>query len=185
MNTVELFLLSVGLAMDAFSASVCEGISMKKINRMGAFLTALFFGLFQAGMPLVGYFLGSRFSEITTAYDHWIAFILLGVIGGKMIWEAFHPEESDNKEYTFNLKEIIILSVATSIDALAVGIVFSAQKNNILVSVLMIGIVTFILSLAGVIIGNRFGGKYGSKAEVTGGIVLIFIGVKILVQSIF
>ncbi|MDE6781235.1 MAG: manganese efflux pump MntP family protein [Ruminococcus sp.] len=185
MNTVELLLLSAGLAMDAFSASVCEGIRMKKINHMGAFLTALFFGIFQAGMPLAGYFLGKRFSEITSAYDHWIAFILLGIIGGKMVWEAFHPEENENKEYTFNLKEIIILSVATSIDALAVGIVFSAQKTNILFSVLVIGAVTFLLSLSGVVIGNRFGGRYGSKAETAGGIVLIFIGVKLLVQGIF
>lgn len=184
MNIAELFLLSVGLAMDAFSASVCEGVRMKKINRMGAVLTALFFGIFQAGMPLIGYFLGSRFSEITTAYDHWIAFVLLGVIGGKMLWEAFHPETENEKAYTFNLKEIIVLSVATSIDALAVGIVFSAQKTNILFSVSAIGIVTFLLSLAGVVIGNRFGEKYGNKAEVAGGIVLIFIGVKLLLQDI-
>lgn len=184
MNIAELFLLSVGLAMDAFSASVCEGVRMKKINSMGAVLTALFFGIFQAGMPLIGYFLGSRFSEITTAYDHWIAFVLLGVIGGKMLWEAFHPETDNEKAYTFNLKEIIVLSVATSIDALAVGIVFSAQKTNILFSVSAIGIVTFLLSLAGVVIGNRFGEKYGNKAEVAGGIVLIFIGVKLLLQDI-
>ena len=184
MNIAELFLLSVGLAMDAFSASVCEGVRMKKINRMGAVLTALFFGIFQAGMPLIGFFLGSRFSEITTAYDHWIAFVLLGVIGGKMLWEAFHPETENEKAYTFNLKEIIVLSVATSIDALAVGIVFSAQKTNILFSVSAIGIVTFLLSLAGVVIGNRFGEKYGNKAEVAGGIVLIFIGVKLLLQDI-
>lgn len=184
MSTAELFLLSVGLAADAFSASVCEGIKMKKINHIGAVMTALFFGIFQAGMPLVGYFLGNRFSEITAAYDGWIAFILLGIIGGKMIWEAFHPEKSDRKDYTFNLKEIIILSVATSIDALAVGIVFVAQKTNILFSVSVIGIVTFVLSLVGVLTGNRFGGKYGNKAEIAGGCVLVFIGVKLLLQDI-
>ncbi len=184
MNIVELFLLSVGLAMDAFSASVCEGVRMKKINRMGAILTALFFGIFQAGMPLLGYFFGSRFSEVTSAYDHWIAFILLGIIGGKMLWEAFHPDEENEKAYTFNLREIIILSVATSIDALAVGIVFSAQKTNIFFSVAVIGAVTFLLSLFGVVIGNRFGKKYGNKAEIVGGAVLIFIGVKLLLQDI-
>lgn len=184
MNIIELLLLSVGLAADAFSASVCEGVRMKKINRKGTILTALFFGIFQAGMPLMGYFLGSRFSEITSAYDHWIAFILLGIIGGKMVWEAFHPEENGEKSYSFNLKEIIILSVATSIDALAVGIVFSVQKTSILFSVAVIGAVTFALSLAGVVIGNRFGSKYGKKAEVAGGLVLIFIGVKLLLQDI-
>ncbi|MCM1507139.1 MAG: manganese efflux pump MntP family protein [Ruminococcus flavefaciens] len=184
MGTTELLLLSVGLAADAFSASVCEGIKMKKINRAGMVLTALFFGVFQAGMPLVGYFLGSRFSEITSAYDHWIAFILLGIIGGKMIWESFHPEKNDDKAYIFNLKEIIVLSVATSIDAMAVGIVFSAQKTSILFSVSVIGAVTFVLSLAGVVIGNRFGGKYGNKAELVGGAVLVFIGLKLLLQDI-
>lgn len=184
MNISELFLLAVGLSADAFSASVCEGVRMKKINRMGAVLTALFFGMFQAGMPLMGYFLGSRFSEVTSAYDHWIAFVLLGVIGGKMVWEAFHPEQNNEKTYNFSLKEIVVLSIATSIDALAVGIVFSAQKTNILFSVSIIGIVTFLLSLGGVVIGNRFGEKYGNKAEAVGGIVLIFIGVKLLLQDI-
>lgn len=184
MNIIELLLLSVGLSADAFSASVCEGIRMKKINRTGAFMTALFFGIFQAGMPLVGYFLGNRFSEVTTAYDHWIAFILLGIIGGKMVWEAFHPEKNNEKSYSFSLREILVLSVATSIDALAVGIVFSAQKTNILLSVSAIGIVTFCLSLVGVVMGNRFGGKYGKKAEIAGGTVLVFIGVKLLLQDI-
>ena len=184
MNNIELILLSVGLAMDAFSASVCEGIRMKKINYTGAFFTALFFGMFQAVMPLLGYFLGSRFSEITSTYDHWIAFILLGIIGGKMIFECFHPEENNKNTYCFNLKDIIILSIATSIDALAVGIVFSAQKTNIIFSVSVIGIITFLLSFSGVILGNRFSKKYGNKAEIIGGIVLIFIGVKLLLQDI-
>lgn len=184
MGIAELLLLSVGLATDAFSASVCEGIRMKRINRAGAFFTALFFGVFQAGMPLFGYFLGSRFADVTARYDHWIAFILLGIIGGKMLWESFCPETRDGKEYKFSLKDILILSVATSIDAMAVGIVFSAKKTNILFSVMSIGVVTFILSFAGVIIGNRFGGKYGTKAETAGGIVLIFIGLKLLLQDI-
>lgn len=185
MSIAELLLLSVGLASDAFSVAVCEGIRMKKINRAGAFLTALFFGAFQAGMPLAGYFLGGRFSDVTARYDHWIAFILLGIIGGKMLWESFRPENDGAKEYKFSLKDIIILSIATSIDAMAVGIVFSAKKTNILFPVASIGIVTFILSLAGVITGNRFGGKYGTKAETAGGIILIFIGLKLLFQDVF
>ncbi|MCM1314557.1 MAG: manganese efflux pump MntP family protein [Ruminococcus sp.] len=182
MNLTELFLLAVGLAADAFSAAVCQGIRMKKINLAGALLTALFFGVFQAGMPLIGCFLGNRFAEVTARYDHWIAFILLGITGGKMIWEAFSPEESSDGEYTFSLKDIFMLSLATSIDAMAIGVVFSAQKTDIFLSVSVIGIVTFLLSLAGVFIGNRFGSKYGKGAEITGGAVLIFIGLKLFLN---
>ncbi|MDE6092333.1 MAG: manganese efflux pump MntP family protein, partial [Ruminococcus sp.] len=114
MNTAELLLLSAGLAADAFSASVCEGLKMKKINRAGAFLTALFFGVFQAFMPLGGYFLGKRFADITTAFDHWIAFILLGIIGGKMLIESFRPENTEKTVYHISFKELVLLSVATS-----------------------------------------------------------------------
>lgn len=184
MGAAELLLLSAGLASDAFSVAVCEGIRMKKIDCAGAFFTALFFGVFQAVMPLFGYFLGGRFAEVTARYDHWIAFILLGIIGGKMLWEAFEPETESKNEYRFNLKDIIVLAVATSIDAMAVGIVFSAKQTDILLPVAAIGTVTFILSLAGVIIGNLSGGKYGKKAEIAGGIVLVFIGLKLLLQDI-
>ncbi len=184
MNTAELLLLSAGLATDAFSASVCEGLKMKKINRCGTFLTALFFGVFQALMPLGGYFLGKRFSDVTARFDHWIAFILLGIIGGKMLIESFGKENTENDVYRINIRELTLLSVATSIDAMAVGIVFSAQHSDIVLSVSVIGIVTFLLSLVGVIIGNRFGSRWGNKAETVGGIVLIIIGAKLFLEGI-
>ncbi len=184
MNTTELLLLSAGLAADAFSASVCEGLKMKKPERLGTFLTALFFGVFQAVMPLVGYFLGKRFAGVTTAFDHWIAFILLGIIGGKMLAESFHTENTEETVYRINLRELAVLSVATSIDAMAVGIVFSAQQTDIVLSVSVIGTVTFLLSLAGVIIGNRFGSRFGTKAGAVGGIVLIILGIKLFLEGI-
>ncbi|MDE5619397.1 MAG: manganese efflux pump MntP family protein [Ruminococcus sp.] len=184
MNTAELLLLSAGLAADAFSASVCEGLKMKKINLSGAFLTSLFFGVFQALMPLGGYFLGKRFSDVTARFDHWIAFILLGIIGGKMLVESFGNENTEDAVYRINIRELTLLSVATSIDAMAVGIVFSAQNSDIVFSVSVIGIVTFLLSLVGVIIGNRFGSRYGKKAGIVGGVVLIMIGVKLFLEGI-
>ncbi len=184
MNMTELLLLSAGLSADAFSASVCEGFKMKKPDRFGTFLTALFFGVFQAVMPLIGYFLAKRFSDVTTAFDHWIAFILLGIIGGKMFVESFHTESTEEKVYRINIRELILLAVATSIDAMAVGIVFSAQQSDIVFSVSVIGTVTFLLSLLGVIIGNRFGGRLGTKAEAVGGIVLIILGVKLFLEGI-
>ncbi len=184
MNTAELLLLSAGLAADAFSASVCEGLKMKKINRAGAFLTALFFGVFQAFMPLGGYFLGKRFAGITTAFDHWIAFILLGIIGGKMLIESFRPENTEKTVYRISFKELVLLSVATSIDAMAVGIIFSAQQSDIILSVSVIGVVTFLFSLVGVIIGSRIGSRCGTKAGAVGGIVLILIGIKLFLEGI-
>lgn len=184
MNNIELILLSIGLAMDAFSASVCEGIKMKKINYAGALCTALFFGTFQAIMPLLGYFFGNRFYGIASAYDHWIAFTLLGIIGIKMISESFSTKKSYENTYYFNLKNIILLSIATSIDALAVGIVFSVQKTNITFSVSVIGIITSLLSFSGIAIGNHFSKKYENKAEIIGGTVLILIGIKLLLQDI-
>ncbi len=183
MNTAELLFLALGLATDAFSASVCEGLKMKKTNYTGAFVTALFFSVFQAFMPLVGYFFGVRFADVTSAFENWIAFILLVIIGGKMIIESFDNEDTDKTEYRINLKEITMLAVATSIDAMAVGIVFSAQKTNILTSVAVIGAVTFVLSLGGVSVGKRFGGRFGKKAEIFGGAVLIIIGVKLFVEG--
>ncbi|MDE5772631.1 MAG: manganese efflux pump MntP family protein [Ruminococcus sp.] len=184
MNTAELLLISAGLAADAFSASVCEGLKMKKINRSGTFLTALFFGVFQALMPLGGYFLGKRFSDVTERFDHWIAFILLGIIGGKMLFESFGTENTEDTVYRINLRELALLAVATSIDAMAVGIVFSAQHSDIVLSVSVIGTVTFLLSLFGVIIGNRFGSHCGKKAGAVGGTVLILIGIKLFIEGI-
>ncbi len=186
MGIAELLLLSLGLAMDAFSVSVCKGLSMKKLNMKGGVITALFFGVFQGIMPVIGYFLGSRFEKIISSYSHWISFGLLAFIGGKMILEACkHDENEENdKEYKLDLKELFILAIATSIDALAVGIVFAAEKTNLIFSVSVIGIITFILSLLGVFIGHKFGSKYEKKAEFAGGTVLVLIGVKLLLEGL-
>lgn len=186
MGIAELILVSLGLAMDAFSVSVCKGLSMKKINYKGAAVTALFFGVFQGIMPLIGYFFGSSFEQFISSFSHWIAFILLGFIGGKMIYEVIKggDEESVSSEYKLDIKELFILAIATSIDALAVGVIFAAQKTNLILSVSVIAGITFAVCLAGVIIGNRFGSKYEKKAELAGGIVLVIIGVKLLVDGL-
>ena len=186
MGITELLLLSLGLAMDAFSVSVCKGLSMKKIDYKGAAVTALFFGVFQGLMPLIGYFLGSRFEKFISSYSHWIAFILLGFIGGKMIYEVIKggDDESVGSEYMLDIKELFILAIATSIDALAVGVIFAAQKTNLLLSVSVIAAITFVVCLAGVVIGNRFGSRYEKKAELAGGIVLVIIGVKLLIDGL-
>lgn len=184
MGIIGLLLLSVGLAMDAFSVAVCKGLSMKKLNVRSGFIIALFFGVFQGLMPLAGYFLGSRFSGYIDSVSHWVAFILLGIIGGKMIWEAFHDEENDTEtEYKLALGELIVLSVATSIDALAVGIVFAAEKVNIILSVIMIAVITFAISFSGVVIGNKFGSRFEKKAEIAGGAILVLIGLKMLLEG--
>lgn len=185
MGITELLLISVGLAMDAFSVSVCKGLSMKKLDLKGGVITALFFGVFQAFMPVIGYFLGSRFADFISSFSHWVSFGLLAVIGGKMMIEAIKggDDESEN-EYRLNIKELFVLAVATSIDALAVGIVFAAEKTPVITSVTIIGAVTFLLSLAGVYIGHRFGSKYEKKAELAGGAILIIIGVKLLLEGL-
>ena len=185
MGITELLLISVGLAMDAFSVSVCKGLSMKKLDLKGGVITALFFGAFQAFMPVIGYFLGSRFADFISSFSHWVSFGLLAVIGGKMMIEAIKggDDESEN-EYRLNIKELFVLAVATSIDALAVGIVFAAEKTPVITSVTIIGAVTFLLSLAGVYIGHRFGSKYEKKAEHAGGAILIIIGVKLLLDGL-
>ncbi|MCM1133067.1 MAG: manganese efflux pump MntP family protein [Ruminococcus flavefaciens] len=186
MGITELVLIALGLAMDAFSVSVCKGLSMKKIDCKGAFVTALFFGIFQSGMPLIGYFLGSRFESFISTYSHWIAFILLGFIGGKMIYEVIRGEDDGEKtaEYRLDIKELVVLAVATSIDALAVGVIFTAHKERLLFSVGIIGAITFLVCLIGVAVGNRFGSKYEKKAELVGGIVLVLIGVKLLLGGL-
>lgn len=186
MNLAELILISVGLAMDAFSVSVCKGLSMKKLYLKGGVITALFFGVFQGVMPVIGYFLGSRFANVISSFSHWVSFGLLAFIGGKMIWEALHDDEDDEggREYRLDLKELTMLAIATSIDALAVGIVFAAEKTDLFFSVTMIGVITFALSLLGVFIGHRFGSKYEKKAEIAGGIILILIGLKLLLEGL-
>ena len=183
MGIIELILLSLGLGMDAFAVSVCKGISMKKMNWKKACIIGLYFGGFQAIMPVIGYFFGSSFESIITNIDHWIAFILLAIIGAKMIQEAFQKEEEEYNE-DISVKTMIVLSIATSIDALAVGITFAFLKVNLLLAITLIGTITFILSVIGTKIGNRFGDKYKSKAELAGGIILIIIGLKILLEHI-
>ena len=186
MTLTELLLISVGLAMDAFSVSVCKGLSMKKLNLKGGIITALFFGVFQGVMPMIGYFLGSRFANVISSFSHWVSFGLLAFIGGKMIYEAIKgdDEEENDREYCLDIKELFLLAIATSIDALAVGIVFAAEKTDLLFSVTMIGVITFALSLAGVFIGHRFGSRYEKKAEIAGGIILILIGLKLLLEGL-
>lgn len=185
MGITELLLISVGLAMDAFSVSVCKGLSMKKLDLKGGVITALFFGAFQAFMPVIGYFLGSRFADFISSFSHWVSFGLLAVIGGKMMIEAIKGGDDEfENEYRLNIKELFVLAVATSIDALAVGIVFAAEKTPVITSVTIIGAVTFLLSLAGVYIGHRFGSKYEKKAELAGGAILIIIGVKLLLDGL-
>ena len=183
MRVVELLLLSIGLAMDAFAVSVCKGISMKKMNWKKAIVIGLYFGGFQALMPTIGYFLGTAFQSLITSIDHWIAFILLGIIGGGMIKEAFE-DDKENVNDDVGFKTMIILAIATSIDALAVGITFAFLNVNLILAVSLIGIITFIISVIGTKIGNRFGDKYERKAEMVGGIILIFLGIKILLEHI-
>ena len=185
MGIFELILLSIGLGMDAFAVSVCKGISMKKMNWKKASLIGLYFGGFQAVMPILGYFFGTSFESFITNIDHWIAFILLVIIGAKMIQEAFQKDK-DEDEYNedISVKAMLILSIATSIDALAVGITFAFLKVDLVLAFSLIGIITFILSVLGTKIGNRFGDKYKSKAELIGGIILILMGLKILLEHL-
>ena len=183
MGLLETIFISVGLAMDAFAVAICKGLSMKKMNWRNAFIIAMYFGIFQMLMPMIGYFLGYGFSDWIKDIDHWISFILLGFIGIKMIKEAFDKEENINDKVYFNT--MIMLAIATSIDALAIGITYAfLDAKNIMFSFTLIGIITFIISLIGVKIGNKFGDKYGRKAEFFGGIILIIIGIKILLEHI-
>lgn len=181
MSLIELFLIAVGLSMDAFAVAVCKGLSVPKIQPKHVIITGLYFGGFQALMPLIGYLLGKQFQDLITSVDHWIAFILLGLIGFNMIREAMGDEEDDVNS-SFGFKAMIPLAVATSIDALAVGITFAFLRVNIAPAVTFIGVTTFILSAIALKIGNVFGTKYKSKAEIFGGIVLILMGLKILLE---
>ena len=182
MSLIELFILAVGLSMDAFAVSICKGLSLRKIKAKHMCIAGLWFGGFQALMPLIGYFLGSFFSEMIEQYDHWVAFILLAIIGGNMIKESFGKDE--NVDSAMDFKSMLLLAIATSIDALAVGVTFAFLQVQILPAVSFIGVVTFIFSAAGIKIGSLFGTKYRSKAELFGGIVLVFIGLKILLEGI-
>ena len=182
MGLLELFVLAVGLSMDAFAVSICKGLSLGKIKAKHMCIAGAWFGGFQALMPLIGYFLGSFFAEAITKYDHWIAFVLLVLIGGNMIKEAFGTEEELNK--AMDVKTMFLLAVATSIDALAVGVTFAFLQVQIVPAIIFIGAVTFAFSAVGIKIGSIFGTKYKSKAEFIGGVILILIGLKILLEGV-
>lgn len=184
MGFQEIFLVGVGLSMDAFAVALCKGLNMKKINYWHTAIIALFFGGFQALMPLIGWFLGKQFEAYIVSVDHWIAFGLLLYIGGKMISEANKDEEEECVSDKLDLKELTIMAIATSIDALAVGITFAFFSVSIYSSITIIGVTTFCLSIVGVMIGNRFGMKFKSKAEIAGGVILILIGLKILLEHL-
>lgn len=185
---VELLLMGIGLAMDAFAVSICKGLAMRKVNKNQAIVIGLFFGGFQAMMPFLGWVLGIQFESYITSIDHWIAFLLLGFIGGKMIVEAVKPEdeniEIDQMDAPLDLKELLILAVATSIDALAVGITFAFLDYPIVEAISIIGVVTFFISIGGVYVGNFFGNKYKSKAELAGGAILVLLGLRILLSHL-
>ena len=194
MGFLELFFVGIGLSMDAFSVAVCKGLQMRRI-RWGRTLTvAAFFGGFQALMPLIGWLLGKQFEQYIVAIDHWVAFVLLLFIGGKMILDVIKESKEDkcpceqenaDKDAPFRLSELAIMALATSIDALAVGITFAFLQVNIWGAIAIIGVTTFLLSIVGVFIGNIFGTKYQSKATLAGGAVLILIGSKILIEHLF
>ena len=179
-----LFLIGVGLSMDAFAASICKGLAMGRIRWRQGMVIALLFGGFQALMPLLGWALGRQFEGYITSIDHWIAFLLLGYIGGKMIWDALHEGEEEQSCGQFALKELLMLAVATSIDALAVGITFAFLQVSIVPAAVLIGCTTFAISLAGVWIGHRFGSRYKRRATLAGGVILCLIGLKILLEHL-
>ena len=183
MGLIELFLIAVGLSMDAFAVSVCKGLAMPKCTFKKAAIVGLWFGGFQALMPAIGYILGAQFQAAIASIDHWIAFVLLALIGGNMIHEALDNDEEE-ADASLDVKTMFLLAVATSIDALAIGITFAFLKVNIIPAVCFIGIVTFIISFAGVKIGNVFGARYKNKAEIVGGIILILLGLKILLEHL-
>lgn len=185
MSIIEIALIGVGLAMDAFAVSICKGLAMRRLNYKKAIIIAAFFGVFQALMPALGYVLGTTFANKIAAIDHWIAFILLALIGANMIKEALSSDDDECQDDSLRLGDLIMLSIATSIDALAVGITFAFFNVSLLLSVSMIGIITFIICVIGVKVGNVFGEKYKSKAELAGGLILIVMGAKILIDHLF
>ena len=205
MSFLELFFLAIGLSMDAFAVALCAGLNMIKINIKKALIIGLYFGMFQFAMPLIGYLVARLFADMITTYDHWIAFILLAFLGAKMMIASFKKEgcadrncpdgvcgdracpgggKPHSKEVSINPAQMLPLAIATSIDALAVGVSFAFLRVTIMPAVLFIGITTFLLSLAGVKIGNVFGALFKSKAEFTGGVILVLIGIKILLEHL-
>lgn len=183
MSFPELLILAVGLAMDAFAVAVCKGLSLRTLKLQQALLVGVWFGLFQALMPALGWLLGSAFSGLVQSVDHWVAFVLLSIIGGNMIREGLQGGD-ENCDPSLSFGVMLLLAVATSIDALAVGITFAFLNVSILLAVALIGVVTFTISAVGVKMGNLFGARYKSKAEFFGGAVLILIGLKILLEHL-
>ena len=185
MGLIELFFIAVGLSMDAFAVSICKGLACREQNLRHNLLAGLYFGGFQGLMPAIGWLLGVRFSAAITSIDHWIAFVLLCFIGGSMIRESRSEEDEEEMDASFRPKEMLTMAVATSIDALAVGVTFAFLQVSLIPAVSTIGITTFVISVLGVKIGNVFGMKYKSKAEFAGGVILILIGGKILIGHLF
>lgn len=188
MSLFDIFLMGVGLAMDAFAVSVCKGLCMKKFNSGAAAVIALFFGGFQALMPFLGFYLGRFFVSYIEAFDHWVAFVILAYIGGKMLYDTLTSEDEEivcPVDGRLNIKELLILAIATSIDALAVGITLSMNPDtNIFADVAIIGVTTFVIAFGGVAIGYKFGTKFKKKAEIFGGVILVLIGLKILLEGL-
>lgn len=187
MGFLELFVLAIGLSMDAFAVSICKGLSSKKAQLKQMLTCGVWFGGFQALMPLIGFMIGSLFQEYIVSVDHWVAFILLSLIGANMVKEAFSKNQDEEKNCAdFSIKTMLIMAIATSIDALAVGISLAmAGGVKIWLSVLLIGVITFILSAVGVKVGSVFGAKYEKKAQLLGGVILIVLGIKILIEHLF
>lgn len=188
MGVLELIGIGVGLSMDAFAVAICKGLGMKQLNMKQAAVIALFFGGFQALMPFIGWLLGSQFQEIINPIDHWIAFVLLAFVGGKMLWETFHEDNAAGAacpiDQRLDVKELLMLAVATSIDALVVGVTFAFLQVDIVSSVAIIGTTTFLLSLVGVAVGHVFGARFEKPATIVGGVVLILIGLKTLLEHL-
>lgn len=183
MGMMELFLIAVGLSMDAFAVSICKGLSVRKATLKQSLTVGAYFGGFQALMPALGFLLGVQFESFIVSIDHWIAFVLLAFIGGNMIREAFQKEEEEMNA-AFDFKTMLPLAIATSIDALAMGVTFAFLQVNIVPAVLFIGVITFVLSAIGLKVGNVFGAKYKSRAELFGGVVLVLMGMKILLEHL-
>jgi putative Mn2+ efflux pump MntP len=185
MNLLEIILIAIGLSMDAFAVSITLGLSVEKPKTREILAPGVFFGFFQALMPITGYFAGFYFASKVDEFAPWIAFVLLGVIGANMIRESLSKNEETTNENSFQFIKMLVLAIATSIDALAVGVTFAFFKINIFKAALIIGLITFLLSMVGVKIGNIFGAKYKSKAEFAGGAVLVLLGIKIIIEHLF
>ena len=183
MGLVDLFFTAIGLSMDAFAVSVCKGLSVSRVKSSQYLTVGFYFGGFQALMPLLGYFLGVSFRSLVESIDHWIAFVLLSIIGINMIKDSFGKDD-DCCDCSFGAKAMLPLAVATSIDALAVGVTFAFLKVDILPAVSFIGVTTFVLSVVGVYLGNKFGARYNSKAKLAGGVVLVIMGIRILLEHL-